>query len=142
MSKQTLLSVAPTVAELTLLDNEGEALPVKLKLQGIHIPSVKAKSLEATAWLQGAGRTEKTEEFVKAIGKAESAAAEMAAAAIIGWDNDDFMGGTYTPAYALELMKKPELEFVRSQVNTFVTNTQNFFRKRAALVESNTTSTT
>lgn len=142
MTKQTLLSVAPTVAKLRLLDNEGQPLPVTLTVQGIHVPAVKAKSLEATAWLQGAGRTDKTEDFVKSITKAEGAAAEMAAAAIIGWDDDEFMGGTYSPTYALELMRKPELDFVRTQVNQFVANTNNFFRKGDRMVKDDTTSAT
>lgn len=137
----TLFSIAPTSAEIVLKDNEGVDQPVRIKLQGSHIPAVKSKSLEAIAWLQGAGKTDKPDEMVKAILKAESVAVELAACAIIGWDNDEYMGGTYTPEYALELMKKPELSFVREQINTFVTDKNNFFRKGTDVATSGTTPT-
>lgn len=121
-------------AELELMgppDETGNrtSLGVKLKLQGTTNQSIKQKFIEANGWLTSAGKTEDPKKFTEAVMKADKIAIDIAAESVIGWDNDDFMGGTYTPQYARELLSKPELEFIRVQINQFVADQQNWFRK-------------
>lgn len=116
-------------AELKIEGPNGEDLGVTLKLQGTTNQSIKKKFIEANGWLTSAGKHEDPKKFAEAVMTADKIACDIAAESVIGWDNDEFMGGTYTPQYARELLSKPELEFIRVQINKFVADQQNWFRK-------------
>lgn len=127
---KTLFDLVNTSAELKLKGPSDEDLGVTLRLQGLNVATIKQKALEANAFLMQANKTDNVELLIKTITKAEKAASEMASMAIIGWDNDEMMGGVYTPEYAKEICLKPEMEFIRTQVNKFISDQSNFFRNK------------
>lgn len=57
--------------------------------------------------------------------------AELCASCIVGWTGLTENGEDlpYSAAKALELMSKPELGFIREQVEGFISKRANFFRK-------------
>jgi hypothetical protein len=57
--------------------------------------------------------------------------AELAAACIVGWTDDQAFDGPYSPARAIELMAMPELSWIREEVEAFVRERSNFFLKAA-----------
>lgn len=125
----SIFDLVKVVTELQLKGPDGESdIPVKLKVQNVNVGAVKQKALEANAWLVQAGKANDPKSLLTAITSAEKAAAELAAAAIVGWDNDEYLGGSYSPEYCRDLLSKPQLEFVRKQVNEFIMNQTNFFR--------------
>lgn len=110
-----------------LVDENGNEVKVTLKVQGTNVQSIKVKAIEANGYLMSAGKTEDPKKIAKAIIDAESALAAMAAEAVIGWDNDEFMCGAYTPQYAKELLARPELDFIRKQVSECIGDQQRWF---------------
>jgi hypothetical protein len=126
---QSIFDLVKTSAELDLKGPTGEDLGVKVRVQGLSTPTVKQKAVEANAQLMHAGKASDPASFAKLLTQAEKTATEMAGLAVVGWDNDEMMGGPYTPEYAKSLMAKPELEFIRRQVNEFVSEQSNFFSK-------------
>lgn len=124
--------ISPSV-ELKLNGPDGEPLPVTLRVQGLNVPSIKAKGQEASAYLIQAQKTENVDTLVKHLQRAEKIACEMAALAVVGWDNDDYMGGPYTPEYCKTIMARPDMEFLRKQVNQHITDERNFFRDKPAV---------
>lgn len=131
---KTLFDLISPSAELQLKGPAGEELPVKLRVQGLNVATIKQKALEANAFLMQAQKTDNVDLLVKTLVKAEKTAGEMAALAIVGWDNDEFMGGPYTPEYCREVLAKPEMEFLRKEVNQFITDQTNFFRDKPVVV--------
>jgi hypothetical protein len=55
-------------------------------------------------------------------------AAELTAASVVGWSNDEAFDGPYSPERAIELMKLDGLAWVREQVAAFRSKRTNFFR--------------
>ena len=133
----TLFDLVKVSSNLKLLGPTGDDLNCTLKVQGMTVPAIKQKALEANAYVINAGKTDDAVKFAKLLGSAEDCAAEMAGTAVIGWDNDELMGGSYTPSYAKELLKRPELDFLRKQVNEFVSDQQNWFCPSAGVVSAN-----
>lgn len=128
VKKYTLAELLPQIGEMPIIHPTLGELNCKVRLQGMHVPSVRAKALEAVSWLQAANKQQTPEEMIETINKVEGVSAESAAAAIVGWTDDDTMGGGYSPDYALSLMKRPDMGWLRDQINTFVGNQKNFFR--------------
>jgi hypothetical protein len=127
-TKFTLASLRPTAQDMLVTHPTHGVLDFTLKIQGGYTPSVRQKSVETLAWLQSAQKENKPVELANLVKTAETSAAEVAALAIVGWSDDEAMGGPYTPEYAAKLMSDPGLEWLRKQVNTFVSNESNFFR--------------
>lgn len=117
-----------TSAEMELLGPDF-ATPTgcKIRLQSINTAGIKQKAVETQAAIIHADKTNNIEEFTKILMRAEKSASEMAAMAIVGWDNDEVMGGPYTPEYAKALMSNSNMEFIRKQVNQFIGDQKNFF---------------
>lgn len=53
---------------------------------------------------------------------------ELCASCIVGW-NDEEAFGPYTPQRAVELMLMDEMAYVREQIEAFIRERSNFFRK-------------
>lgn len=134
----TLFDLVNASAELKLKGPDGSELPVTLRIQGLNVASIKQKALEANVYIMQAGKADNADVLLKNLSRAERSAEEMASAAIVGWDNDEFMGGAYTPAYAKEIVSRPEMEFVRRQVNEFISEQSNFFRSKSPVVDGDT----
>lgn len=132
---KTLFDLISPSAELKLKGPADEDLPVTFRVQGLNVATLKQKALEANVFLMQAQKTDDPAVLLKHLNKAEKTAGELAALAVVGWDNDVFMGGPYTPEYAKEVFAKPELEFVRKQVNQFITEQSNFFRDKPVVVD-------
>lgn len=122
----SIFDLVRTSAEMDLMGPDGEPLNCKLRLQSLNTANIKQKSVEAQASIMQANKTQNMEEFVKLIMRAEKSAQEIAAMAIVGWDNDEVMGGPYTPDYAKQVCADPRMDFLRAQVNTFIGEQKNF----------------
>lgn len=125
----SIFDMVRTSAEMELMGPNGEPTGCKLRLQSLNTASIKQKAVEAQAAVMQANKTSNIDEFTKLLLRAEKAAQDMAALAIVGWDNDEVMGGPYTPEYAKQICANPDFDFLRSQVNGFVGDQQNFFVK-------------
>ena len=137
MAKSLFDLITPS-AKLALKGPGGESLPVTLTLQGLAVATIKQKALEANIFMMQIGKTEDPEKILKHLMKAEQSAAEMAGLAIVGWDNDEYMGEAYTPEYAKKLMKMEQFGFIRKQVNEFINDASNFFRDKPELADTDT----
>lgn len=127
MAKSVFDAVVAT-AKMEIREPDGTPTGVFLTIQGLGVATVKQKALEANAFIMQAGKADKTEELVKHMLKAEKAAAEMASLAVVGWSDDEYFQGPYTPDYAKEVFSNPRMDWLRSQVNSFVAEQSNFFR--------------
>lgn len=123
----TLAELLPHVAEMTVIHPTLGELDCKVRLQGMYVPSVRAKALEAVAILQSAKNNDDPVALVETINRVEAVSAESAANAIVGWTNDITFGGGYSPEYAMSLMKKPEMSWLRDQINKFIGEQKHFF---------------
>jgi hypothetical protein len=127
--KFTLDQLLPKAVDMPVVHPQLGEIDLTIKVQGQFTSAVKQKSIETLAWLQNASKETKPEELSRLIQAAEGSAAEVAAAAIIGWSDDDALGGPYTPDYATTLMKRGDMAWLREQINKFVSDQNNFFRK-------------
>lgn len=146
---KTLFTLLNTTAEFHLKGPDGELLyaeaedgsgdlskPIMVRVQSPNLPAIKAKSQEAETNIHLASRTEDAEKLLKLLRKAESLTEDITGLAIVGWNNDEYFGGPFTPEYAKELAKKPEFGFIRVQVNTFVADQSHFFRTKPKLAHA------
>ena len=53
----------------------------------------------------------------------------MVASCIVGWDNDEFFGGPYTPELALDIIADPENQWLVEVIQEFTQDQQRFFSK-------------
>lgn len=126
----TIFDLVKTTAEMELMGPDGAPTGCKLRLQSLTgTATLKQKAVEAQAAILQANKTNNVEEFTKLLLRAEKSASEMAALAIVGWDNDDVMGGPYTPDYARQICQNQQMDFLRAQVNSFIGVQENFFAK-------------
>lgn len=124
----SIFDLVRTSAEMELMGPDGVTpTGCKLRLQSLNTAGIKQKAVETQAAIVQADRSGNVDEFTKLLMRAEKSAADMAAMAIVGWDNDDVMGGPYTPEYAKTICANPNMEFIRKQVNVFVGDQKNFF---------------
>jgi len=128
-TKYTFAQLLPQVGEMPIIHPAYGDLDCKLKIQGMWVPSVKQKALEAVTWLQKTNKEQTPEDMVKLITKVETISSESAALAVVGWTDDVTMGGPYSPAYASEVLGRPDMGWLRDQVNEFIGDQRNFFRK-------------
>lgn len=132
----TIFDLIKPSAELKLNGPDGTELPVKLRVQGMATQAVKRKAIEVGAFYTQATRIEQSDKLAKAIIDAERMQVDLTATAVVGWDNDEFMGGPYTPEYAKQLLSRPEMNFVVTQVSMFLQNESNFFQGEPAVAAS------
>ena len=128
----TIADLRPQVIEYAPIHPTHGTLPVKLRIQPSSAPAVKRKSLAAMSHLKSLEKAESEDDFVKVMTELERGTAETAAAAVLGWDNDELMGGAYSVGYCLSLMKDSDFGWLRAQVNAVVQNQAAFFRAPAA----------
>lgn len=127
--KFTLAEMLPKAVDMHVIHPVLGELDLTITVRGQYTSAVRQKSIETLAMLQKAQKENEPKELTKLIMSAEDAAAETAAAAITGWSDDEALGGAYTPEYALSLMKRGDMEWLRTQVNKFVSESNNFFLK-------------
>lgn len=123
----SIFDLVRTSAELELLGPDGAPTGCKIRLQSLNTAGIKQKAVETQAAIVQADKTQNIEEFTKLLMRAERSACEMAAMAIVGWDNDEVMGGPYTPEYAKAICSNASMEFLRKQINQFIGEQKNFF---------------
>lgn len=124
----TLADLRPQAIDFSPVHPTYGVLPVKLKIQGQTAPAVKRKQLAATSQLRKLETADTTDDFVKVMMNMDEGTAEVAAAAVVGWDNDELMGGEYTPGYILSLLKQNDFAWLRRQINELVSREAAFFR--------------
>lgn len=140
---KSLSTLLNKTAVLKLLGPDGEELyndageRVTLTVQSQHHTTIKQKAQEVQAYVHMASKTEDAEVLLKYLRKGEKAAEEIAGIAIVGWNDDEFFGGAFTPDYAKQLVARPDLDWLRMQVNVFLQNNDNFFPAKPAVVEAN-----
>ena len=127
--KYTLAELLPQSVQMPVTHPTLGTLDLTIKVTGQFSSSAKAKAYEAFAWLQNAQKETDPAKLNTYITKFNDISNESAAAAICGWSDDEALGGAYSPEYALSLMKRPDMEWLRKQVTDFVSEQNNFFRK-------------
>jgi hypothetical protein len=131
--KLTLADLLPATAELQPSHPTLGELPFKLTLQGPQAAAVRKKGLETLAWLNTLERNKGPQDVASVMVKLEQLAGESAAAAVIGWDTAATeILGPFSVERAKELLTSDDFGWLREQVNQFVKDQQNFFRKPAA----------
>lgn len=58
---------------------------------------------------------------------AEQRSVELIAACVVGWEDQEFFGGPYTPERAFELLVQPELAWVKDQLEKAIVEDSSFF---------------
>lgn len=118
-----------STSTLQLIGPDGKTdLPVKLTIQSINNVSIRDKAAEASFIFAQVAKSDNPQEQTKQVNKANSLLTVAAAEAIVGWDNNDFMAGAYTPQYIMELLARPEMQFIQSQVISYISKQSHFFR--------------
>lgn len=126
--KFVLADVLPKSAEMTVVHPVHGDIGLTITLNGSHDPKVHNKALMAMGYFRVAQDETNPEKLAEVVTKVEDVSAEAAAAAIVGWSDDEIMGGSYSEAYALELMRHPGFGWLKEQINAFVGEKKNFFR--------------
>lgn len=120
-----LSSLKPSVAQLKLINAQGEATDVVLNLIGQDTKPFRDKARAIAKGMVG-----KTAKDVD-LDILEKHNTELAATCLVGWvglQDDEGNDIIYTPQAALELMNDPELAFIKEQVEEFIAERKNFFR--------------
>lgn len=123
--KFTLADLAPVSAELKLKHPiTDEELGVSLTVIGTETVEFKA----AFKSIQKKRATLSKEEATDVEG-VEAAANELLAACVIGWSSDEFFDGEFTKEKMLGILENPGFEWLTRQLNKFIDDRSNFFRK-------------
>jgi hypothetical protein len=119
-----LQNLFPTAADLPITFPDGTATGIVLKLVGQDSKQFR----DVAKRMAGSMLGQQDKPDVEALDKQ---GAELAAACIVGWSGIDDGDSSlpYSSAKAIELMSMPELTFIRQQVEGFVSQRTNFFRK-------------
>jgi len=102
----------------------GEGLNVKVKIVGKNSRQFKERFYETVSAVSRLGKEVETGERMKV---AELNSIELVAACIVGWDDNEFFGGEYTVERAKDIVSRPELAWVKSQVEDAITEDSLFF---------------
>ena len=138
---KSLSTLLNKTATLNLLGPDGEKLTndageqITVTVQSQHHTSIKQKAQEVQAYVHMAGKTEDAEVLLKYLRKGEKAAEEIAGIAIVGWSDDEFFEGAFTPDYAKQLVARPEMDWLRMQVNVFLQNNDHFFPSKPSVAK-------
>lgn len=125
-----ILQLRPQVKELEIKLPTGESTGIIFKVVGQDSKQFKAVSGK---WIElsldaAKGKKVNPDQMFQAR-------AEMAAACVVGWsnlDDENDLPIPYSPEKALELLAQPEFSFIVEQLDAFVTERVNFFRKSEA----------
>ena len=121
-----LKSLFPRAQELVITTPDGTPTGLKLQLVGQD-----SKEFRAIAKRLAQRQLDKTKTTVDEM---ESDNAAMAASCIVGWPESLTMEGLpfpYSPTNAVLLMMNPQVNYIREQVEAFVSERVNFFRVAA-----------
>lgn len=122
--------------------NDLKAKPFKLELQhpttkqplGVFIDIVgknskqfKDKFYDVVEQTQVKGKDERT--TVEKMKLAEQQSIVLVATCIVGWEDEEFFGGAYSPERAFEIVSDPTLAWVKDQIDSAVVEESHFFTK-------------
>ena len=103
-----------------------EGLGVKIDIVGKNSKAFKEKFYDVVEATQGKfGKDQSQAEKLKV---ADQCSTELVAACIVGWTDTEFFGGEYSPELALEIVKNPELSWVKDQIDSAITEDSYFFQ--------------
>lgn len=117
-------NLKPKTRELTIVLPTGEPTDIVLTVVGADSKQFRETSLKwATKYFDGDKKTNPADIL--------HSRCEQAAACIVGWKGleEDGVPIPYSPEKALELMMMAELHFVVDQIEQFITERANFFRR-------------
>ena len=101
-----------------------EALGVKISIVGKNSRQFKDKFYETVVQAQKDSKEAPNAERLKL---AEKRSVELIAACIVGWDDEEFFDGPYTPEKAYEIIEQPELSWVKDQLEAAIVEDGSFF---------------
>ena len=117
----------PVKQSLELLSPK-DGTPLGIFIDVVGPDSKEVRAVEREQQKEGIARSKAGAEIQ--IEEIEGILITKFAASVVGWDekyNDD-MGGEYSAAYVLELLRNPDYRWVCDQIAGYVSNRQNFFR--------------
>lgn len=123
--KFTLAELRPIAAKVELKH------PLTAEGLGVFIEMVGTESAEFRNAFKvlAKKRALLTADESKDIDLIESDSNEMLAVCVLGWSDDEFFGSAFSHEKLVEVLADPELEFIKTQLNEFVVDRTNFFRK-------------
>jgi len=121
MTKMTLEQLKPTTSKMELIHPVAGASGVYLELIGQDSMPFRNKSKQLMKQRLAKGKDDAID-----VDQLEKDNAELAAACIVGWDQETF--GPFSAEQSRAFMMDPELSWVREQVEVFVRERTNFFR--------------
>lgn len=113
-----------TAAELELTDYQGTPTGIKLKLVGRDSAQFKEASKRMIPYAD----RKVTEMSQEELTTSNRLKLEMITSCVVGWNNDEVMGGAYSVELANEVLTKPEASFILDQIAAFLVVRDNFFR--------------
>lgn len=117
-----LSTLLPTSQKLAVTMPDGSPSGLELQLVGQDSESFSKTSKKwAQRMLEKQGETHNIDDL-------ELQNAELIASLIVGWN----LTTPYSPEEAVKLVLKPELRFVREQVEAFASKRTNFFRSSSS----------
>jgi hypothetical protein len=121
-TKMKLSDLMPTSAQMELVHPTKGKLGVFLSIVGQD-----SKQYREVSKVLMRDRLANKEKVID-VDKVEQDNATLIASCIVGWSDDEALGGPYTPQRATELMMMPELSWIREEVQAFITERSNFFQ--------------
>lgn len=115
----------PIAQDLAIHFPNGEPTGITLKVVGQDSVAFRTVAKKF-------GQQMLTADAKPSINDLEAQNAELVSACVLGWKGLEDADGepmAYSPEKALELLSKPELTFIREQVETFISKRVNFFVK-------------
>lgn len=124
-----LTDLKPSVASMEVVHPTMGATGVTLRLVGQDTKQFRDKAKQIAKSVVGKGTKDVD------LDAMQDQNLELVACCIVGWsglEDDDGAELEYTPERALELIRNPELSFIKEQVEEFVADRKNFFRPARA----------
>lgn len=124
-TKFTFSEMLPVAAKLELKD------PITLEPLGVHVEMVGPESAEFRAIFKQLVklRGEMSEEELKDPDLADKSENELLAACTLGWD-EAYFEKKFSKEAMVEILNNPGAKWLKDQLNAFVVDRTNFFRKR------------
>jgi hypothetical protein len=108
------------VAKMPIKHPDGELLGIEIHLTGQDTKQFRAKAREIAKSMVG----KQTIDLDTQMAHND----ELVASCVVGWSDDEFFGGEYSPERAHAMITDPDYAFVREQVELFIADRKNFFR--------------
>jgi len=118
----TFQDLLPQTSMMEIIHPAQGPMGIHLELVGQDsAPFRKATKRLAQQYLKDKGETSNIEEY-------EKLQVDLLAACIVGWDCPEVFG-EYSPKRATEIMLEPGLNWLSAQVEAYIKDRANFFRK-------------